>query len=144
MIALLAASAALAGRSSIAGEILDRNGAPVSRAVVSLAPLPGDRPEPPAAVELVTDREGRFLVDYLRDDGGGRVRLRKKVDYTLEVFKPGYHVYTARLTYRKGELRVDPVTMIEETLEVSDFPENLDPALYGHPTQASGATYEGQ
>lgn len=134
MIAWIALSA-WAARPSISGEVHDRNGAPLSRAIVSLDP---------GNLEIVTDREGHFFVDYLRDDDGRRVRLRKKVDYVLEVFKPGFHVYTASLPFRKGALVVEPITMIEETIEVADFPENIDPALYSRPTQSSGATYEGQ
>jgi hypothetical protein len=46
--------------------------------------------------------------------------------------------------YRKGALEVETVTMVEETIAVEDFPENLDPALYSRPAQSAGATYEGQ
>ena len=41
-------------------------GEPLPRAVVSL--VPGN-------VELVTDRDGRFVIDYLRDQSGERVKL---------------------------------------------------------------------
>lgn len=132
---LLAVAVAEAGPHSIAGLVVDRNGEPVSRAIVSLAP---------GNVELVTDREGRFLVDYLRDEAGERLKLEKKCTYTLSVFKPGYHDFAVQVDYRKGELLVDTVTMVEETIDVQDFPENLDPALYSRPAQSAGATYEGQ
>jgi hypothetical protein len=125
----------LAGGHHIAGQIRDRNGQPVSRAIVSLEP---------GNVELVTDREGWFLIDYLREDDGKRVRLDKKTDYTLEVFKPGFHTFTLQLFYKRGQVEVETVTMIEETIDVADFPENLDPALYSSPTLSAGATYEGQ
>ena len=54
---LWAASAWGAGHF-ITGQVIDRNGQPVNRAVISLAP---------GNVKLVTDREGMFLIDYLRD-----------------------------------------------------------------------------
>lgn len=134
LLALLAASA-LGARPSIAGRVVDRNGEPVSRAIVSLSP---------GNVELVTDRDGRFLVDYLRDEAGVRVRMRRKTEYTLTVFKPGYHDFSVTVAYRRGAHEIETVTMIEETIAVEDFPENLDPALYRRPAQSAGATYEGQ
>lgn len=135
VLGLSVAAPASAGRHQIAGQVIDRNGEPVSRAVISLSP---------GNVELVTDREGRYLIDYLRDDQGERVRLGRKVDYTLEVFKPGYHTFTTTFFFKKGEFAVETVTMVEETIDTQDFPENLDPALYSRPTQAAGANYEGQ
>ena len=58
---LLSPASAEAGRNQIGGQILDRNGEPVNRAIVSL--VPGN-------VQLMTDREGNFLIDYLRDEDG--------------------------------------------------------------------------
>ena len=115
--------------------MLDRNGQPLARAVVSLDP---------GNVSLVTDTEGRFLIDYLRDEDGKRTRLDTRMQYNLEVFKVGFHTYTESLAYKRGPLEVETVTMVEETIDVSDMPENLDPALFSAPTQSSGATYEGQ
>ena len=132
---LLALAPAWAGNHHIAGQVVDRNGQPISRAIISLEP---------GNVELVTDREGRFLVDYLREEDGKRVRLDKKTDYRLEVFKPGFHTYTLELFYKRGAVTLETVTMVEETIDVADFPENLDPALYSRPTVSAGATYEGQ
>lgn len=126
---------ALAASHMIGGRVVDRNGEPLSRAVVSLAP---------GNVELVTDRDGRFLIDYLRDEQGERVKLGKKTEYTLEVFKAGFHTFQVPVSYKRGELEVETVTMIEESIDVQDFPENLDPALYTKATQSAGATYEGQ
>ena len=126
---------AFAASHVIGGRVVDRNGEPLSRVVVSLAP---------GNVELVTDRDGRFLIDYLRDEQGERIKLGKKTEYTLEVFKPGFHTFQVPVSYRRGELEVETVTMIEETIDVRDFPENLDPALYSKATQSAGATYEGQ
>jgi hypothetical protein len=126
--------AAHAANQGIAGRVVDRNGEPVTRAIVSLTP---------GNVELVTDREGRFTIDYLRDPSGERKKLEKKTAYTLVVFKPGYHDFSIPVEYRRGALEIEAVTMIEETINVQDFPENLDPELYSRATQSSGATYEG-
>jgi hypothetical protein len=124
-----------AASHAIGGRVVDRNGEPLSRAVVSLAP---------GNVELVTDRDGRFVIDYLRDQSGERIKLGKKTEYTLEVFKAGFHTFKLPVSYKRGALEVETVTMVEETIDVQDFPENLDPALYNSPTQSAGATYEGQ
>ncbi len=129
------ATPAFAGGHHIAGQVVDRNGDPVSRAVVSLAP---------GNVQLVTDREGYFLIDYLRDDGGERTKLDKKLDYALEVFKPGFHTFATEFYFKKGQHQVEMVTMVEETIALQELPENLDPALYRLRTHAAGANYEGQ
>lgn len=132
---LAASGVAYAGNHNIGGRVVDRNGEPLSRAVVSLAP---------GNVELVTDRDGRFLIDYLRDEQGERIKLGKKTEYTLEVFKPGFHTFKLPVAYKRGEVEVEVITMIEESIDVQDFPENLDPAMYTSATQSAGATYEGQ
>jgi hypothetical protein len=132
---LATSSTADAASHNIGGRVVDRNGEPLSRAVVSLAP---------GNVELVTDRDGRFLIDYLRDQQGERIKLGKKTEYTLEVFKAGFHTFQLPVSYKRGELEVETVTMVEESIDVQDFPENLDPALYTKATQSAGATYEGQ
>ncbi|MBX2796143.1 MAG: carboxypeptidase-like regulatory domain-containing protein [Myxococcales bacterium] len=124
-----------AGKHRIEGLVVDRNGQPLPRAVVSLTP---------GNVLLVTDREGRFLIDYLREGDGKRTRLTKKSQYTIEVFKVGFHTFTHDISYKRGPYEVDAVTMVEETIDITDLPENLDPQLYSRPTQSSGATYEGQ
>lgn len=135
LVALAAPAIGHAASPGIGGRVVDRNGEPISRAIVSL--VPGN-------VELVTDRDGRFQIDYLRDTSGERVKLEKKTDYKLEVFKAGYHAFTLPVQYKHGALEVDTVTMVEETIDVRDLAENLDPALYSVQTQSSGATYEGQ
>ncbi len=124
-----------AARHYITGVVKDRNGAPLDRAVITLAP---------GNVQLVTDREGRFLIDYLRDDEGERTRLSKRTDYALEVFKPGYHIQSERFYYKAGPLELQALTLVEETIKVRDEGENLDPDLYVEPTTNVGATYEGQ
>lgn len=134
LLALLAAPTALAG-GAISGAVQDRNGDPVDRVIISLTP---------GNVQLVTDREGRFLIDYLRDEDGERIHLAKRTDYQLEVFKPGFHTQTLNFYYPKKELVLDTVTLVEETIEIQDHGENIDPALYSDQTSESGATYEGQ
>lgn len=131
----LSAPTAHAGRNAIAGQVFDRNGQPVNRAIVALRP---------GNVELVTDRQGRFLIDYLRDEDGSRTRLARKTDYALEVFKPGYHVHTVDLFFKRGAVDLPAITLVEETITVEDQAENLDPGLYKDPTHAAGANYEGQ
>ena len=107
----------------------------MDRAIISLEP---------GNVQLVTDREGRFLIDYLRDDDGERIRLAKRMDYELEVFKPGFHTQTFNFYYKKKGLMLDTFTLVEETIEVQDHGENIDPTLYSDQTTNTGATYEGQ
>jgi hypothetical protein len=137
-------AAAAAARPSIGGHVIDRNGGGMAKAIVTLVPAPGAKHPDAGTCELVTDRDGNFLVDYLRDEAGARAKLRKRTPYTLEVFKPGYHTFTKAVEYKHGELVIDVVTMVEDTIDVRDLPENLDPALYKLATQSSGATYEGQ
>jgi hypothetical protein len=134
-LALLLAVPAQAGKHWIAGRVTDRNGEPVDNAIVSLAP---------GNVQLVTDRDGQFLIDYLRDPAGERTKLEKKTMYDLEIFKPGFHVAAKSLDYRKGIMDVEAITLVEETIEIHDDGENLDPDLYADSTHSSGANYEGQ
>lgn len=132
---VLLLSTALAGKHYIVGQVTDRNGEPVDRAVVTLDP---------GNVQLVTDREGRFLVDYLRDEDGQRVKLAKKTAYVVEIFKPGFHLKTVSVTYKKGVVEMEPLTLVEETIEIADDGAELDPDLYENATHSSGANYEGQ
>jgi len=134
IVALLIPSAAAAGHS-ISGQVLDRNGEPIQRAVVSLAP---------GSVQLVTDQDGRFLIDYLRDDEGKRSKLKKRTMYALEVFKPGYHVHALSVDYKRGEVVLQAFTLTEETITVEDMDDNLDPGLFQDSSHNSGANYEGQ
>ena len=132
---LLNATIALAGNNSINGEVLDRNGEPIPRAIVALTP---------GNVELVTDHQGRFMIDYARDDDGKRIKLSKRIEYELEVFKPGYHVEDRGFYYRRGPLVLDRFTLVEDSIEIEDDGENLDPGLYANETHSAGANYEGQ
>ena len=92
---LFLALAACAGKGFISGQVIDRNGDPVDRAIVKLAP---------GNVQLVTDREGRFLIDYLRDETGERIKLAKRTAYEVEVWKPGFHTQEISLGYKRGEV----------------------------------------
>jgi hypothetical protein len=122
-------------KNLISGQIIDRNGEPVNRAVISLEP---------GNVQLVTDRLGNFTIDYLRDEDGERVKLRRKTDYRVEVFKPGYHTQAVSLYYKRGETLMEAITVVEDTIEVQDHGENLDSDLYKDSTHSAGANYEGQ
>ncbi|MBW2256134.1 MAG: carboxypeptidase regulatory-like domain-containing protein [Deltaproteobacteria bacterium] len=133
--ALILAPSAFAGRHYIGGVVEDRNGDPVDRVIISLTP---------GNVELVSDREGRFVIDYLRDESGERTKLAKKTDYQVEIFKPGFHVQTHNFYFKSRGLELKPFTLIEETIQIRDEGENLDPALYSDPSTNVGATYEGQ
>lgn len=137
---LLAACPAIAGKHYISGRVIDRNGDPVDKALITLRPNIDKEVE----VQLVTDREGRFLVDYLRDGEGERARLAKRAPYDLEVYKPGFHVRDLNFDYRKGELQLETVMMTEDTIEVSDDDVDLDPDAYEQRTHSAGANYEGQ
>ncbi len=134
LMALMPTSAS-AARNQISGIVTDRNGAPVQRAIVALEP---------GNVQLVTDRDGRFVIDYLRDDEGERGRLKRRTSYKLEVFRPGFHARSVEFFYRGGPVEVDEIALVEETIDVHDHGESLDRDLYSAPTQSTGATYEGQ
>ena len=115
----------------IAGTVVDRNGEPLTRALIELNP---------GNVELVTDRAGAFQIDYLRDPQGERVKLEKKTTYELKILKAGYHAHTVQVPYRHGPFQVEPVVMVPITIEVDDIRENLDQAT---PTTSSDTSYEG-
>ena len=126
---------AWAGRHYVTGVVTDRNGDPVDSAIISLSP---------GGVQLVTDRDGQFLIDYLRDDEGNRVNLSKKTSYKIEVFKAGFHVYATSTWYKKGPLELAPIALVEETIAIDDNLTDLDPANYPTSTHSAGANYEGQ
>ncbi|MBN1336944.1 MAG: carboxypeptidase regulatory-like domain-containing protein [Deltaproteobacteria bacterium] len=127
--------AACAPHHVISGSILDRNGQPVERVIVGLQP---------GGVELVTDAQGGFSIDYLRDANGNRTRLRRRTDYTLSAVKTGFHDATKIFHFTRGELQLDPLTLTEDTIRVEAGVENLDPAIYPDRAQNDGATYEGE
>lgn len=119
----------------ITGQVIDRNGEPMDRVVVSLAP---------GNVELVTDSAGRFTIDYLRDETGERTKLDKRQDYAIELFRPGYHISESRLYYKKGELLLEPLTLTEDTIEIRQSNANIDPDQHPDRTHSSGTNYEGE
>lgn len=135
MLATLAIAASANAKNLISGQIVDRNGEPVNRAIISLEP---------GNVQLVTDRQGFFLIDYLRDEDGERSKLLKKTDYKVEVFKPGYHTHAVSLFFKRGEVAMEAITLTEDSIEIQDQGENLDPSVYQDTTHSAGANYEGQ
>ncbi|MEQ1564429.1 MAG: carboxypeptidase-like regulatory domain-containing protein [Myxococcota bacterium] len=124
---------AAAAAPSIGGQVVDRNGRPIQKAVVSLEP---------GGIELVTDREGRFTIEYLRDELGQRVKLTRRTSYTLEVLRVGFHPQSTSFDYKKGELVLEPVTLVADTIAVRDEKVNLDPGV-GERTEANGHSLEG-
>ncbi len=132
-LALLVAPGCAARR--ITGLVVDRNGAPVPGAIVSIAP---------GEVEVVTDGDGAWTIDYLRDAAGERVRLAPRTTYAIEVFRVGYHVVASRFDYKSGEVAVQTVTLVEDTIRVGPSEVDLDPAHLDRRPQASGAAYEGE
>lgn len=140
---LLIGATALAGKHAIVGTVVDRNGDPVPRAVVSVNVT--SKKQAAFEVSLMTDRRGEFRVDYLRPEGAERrVKLPKRADYDIEVFKPGFHLHDTDVYFRKGETLVPPITLVEETIAVQDLPENLDPATSSEAATSTGATFEWQ
>lgn len=120
---------------AIMGQVVDRNGKPIGRTNVTL--VPGN-------VEIITDDDGRFMIDYLRDAEGSRVRLARRSEYAIEYFKVGYHVVKASFYFKNGELALDPVALTEDTVRVTASPTDFDPALYGDRGQEAGGSYEGE
>ena len=129
------AEAADVPRNYISGAVTDRNGLPVSRAIVTLSP---------GNVQLVTDADGRYLIDYLRDEAGERTKLLRRTDYEIEIYKPGYHPENRGFHYKKGAIQVESIVVLEDTIHIDDDDANLDPSLYADRAQSDGANYEGQ
>lgn len=132
---LLLLGAGCASTRAISGTVTNHTGEPLDRAIVRLEP---------GGVELVTDRQGRFYIDYLRDDEDERVKLNKRQDYVLDVFKPGYSIEEHGFFYNAGEQDLGTIALIPEVLRVQDDGQNLIPTLEAEPTAVGGATYEGQ
>ncbi len=135
---LLAGCLALSACGSkriITGVVTDSGGQPLDRAIVSLEP---------GNVEMVTDRQGQFTIDYLRTDDASRTGIRKRQTYLLDVFKPGFSIQQLEFYYKSGAYSVGPLELIEEVLRVQDDGENLVPSLQAEPTLSGGAAYEGQ
>ena len=134
-LSLSLSGAGCAARQAITGKVVDRNGDPIDRVIVSLTP--GD-------VELLTDSDGGFAIDYMRDEKGQRVRLERRRDYSVEMFRLGYHVGQTTVTYKRGELVMEPVTLTEDTVRMEAPEVEVDPGQFRDRTQGSGATYEGE
>ena len=120
---------------SIGGTVLDRNGEAVGRANVRL--VPGN-------VETVTDDNGRFRFEYLRDDEGNRVHLARRTEYQVEVFKVGFHEEKVQADFKRGELDLEPITLSEDTIKLENSNANLDVATLPDRNQSAGGSYEGE
>ena len=131
----LAWAPACAGKRLITGQVVDRNGQPMDRVIVSLDP---------GGVEMITDSAGAFTIDYLRDEEGERVKLDKKTDYTLEVFRTGYHVERLDFYFKRGELILEPLTMKEDTIQLRPSQDVIDPELFPDRTHSAGSNFEGE
>ena len=119
----------------ISGQVLDRNGAPIARANVGLAP---------GNVEIITDDDGRFAIDYLRDAEGSRTKLAKRTDYTLDYFKVGFHPEKQTFYYKHGDFALEAVTLSEDTIRVESAAVDIDPAAFPDRQASSGGSYEGE
>ena len=134
-ILMLLASLGCAHRRAITGTVIDRNGEPMDRVLVRLSP--GD-------VEVITDSEGQFRIDYLRDERGNRTHLNRKLEYEIEAFRLGFHVTETSVFYKRGELAVETLTLVEDTIRVKPSDASIDPAAFPDRTQSTGSTYEGE
>ena len=132
---LVLPTVAQAGGRAITGAVVDRNGKPVER--VNVALVPGN-------VELVTDQDGAFRFDYLRDETGNRIKLSTRTEYRINYFKVGFHEESVVVQYKRGELAVEPVTLKEDTIRVENAADNIDPGQYSDKAQNSGGSYEGE
>ena len=135
VVGALCISSAYAGNHAIRGKVIDRNGDPVAQAIVSLSPV---------NVELITDRQGQFSIEYLRNTEGERMRLLKREDYTIEFYKVGFHVESRTFFYKRGDVTLQAVRLVEESIRVRDDNAELTESLETKPTHSAGANYEGQ
>jgi len=120
----------------ISGTVIDRNGAPMDRVIVALEP---------GNVEILTDNEGNFAIDYVRNDDGSRVRLPRRSDYSLTLFRTGFQDSRENVYFKRGEHDCGTIQMVEDTIEVSEPSTPIDPSrLHANPTASGGATYEGE
>lgn len=120
---------------ALIGNVTDRNGDPLDRVIVSVAP---------GNVQLVTDSEGYYAIDYLRDEDGERTKMGKRTVYDIEIFKPGYHPEEVTVEYKRGELFLDNVVLKEDTIRVVGSELDIDPDSHPDRTTSGGATYEGE
>jgi len=135
-VVLAGSVAGCATRHSISGTVIDRNGEPMDRVIVSLEP---------GNVEILTDNEGHFAIDYVRKEDGSRTRLPRRSDYTLTFFRTGYQDSTEALYFKRGAHECGSIQMVEDTIQVSEPAQPLDPKrLHADPSASGGATYEGE
>ena len=127
--------AGCASKRMITGQVVDRNGEPMDRVIVSVQP---------GNIELVTDSDGRFTIDYLRDDDGERTKLSARQEYALEAFRAGYHVHDLTFYYARGAHDLEPVTLTEDTIRLAPSEADIDPARFPEQSQSTGSTYEGE
>lgn len=135
LVALAMPAPAEAGKHFITGKVTDRNGDPLERVNVALAP---------GNVEIITDETGAFTIDYLRDADGNRTKLGKRTEYTVSFFKVGFHEEKVSFAYKRGALQLEAVTLKEETIKVDPSADNIDPAAFPDRQQSSGGSYEGE
>ena len=127
--------AGCAKHHAISGQVVDRNGKPLGRANITLAP---------GNVEIITDDDGRVMIDYLRDAEGTRVKMGKRTDYAIEYFKVGFHPQKATFYFKNGELTLEPVTLAEDTVRVAPSDTAFDPGAHPNRGQEAGGSYEGE
>ena len=126
---------ACAHKRAITGTIIDRNGQPMDRVVISVDP---------GGVEVITDAVGNFRVDYLRDERGNRIHLTPRKEYRIEAFRPGFHVTEYSLYYKRGQFSVETLTLVEDSIQIQPSELSIDPAEYPERSHSSGSTYEGE
>ncbi len=126
--------AALA-KAAIHGTVTDRTGQPMSR--VNVRVVPGN-------VEIVTDDQGKFTIDYLRDAAGNRTHLTRRTTYTFEMYKLGFQLAKADVDYKHGELELDPVALAPDTISVRASATDVDPANAADTNAQGGGSYEGE
>jgi len=130
-----AALAGCASRRSVSGAVVDRNGAPVPRAIVALAP---------GTAEVLTDDAGRYTFLYARDAAGERVPLRPRSAYTVAVVRPGFHLAEVEARYARGRVELPPITLIPETLRVDAGALGRGALGPAGAAGSAGATHEGE
>ncbi|MFT6158106.1 MAG: hypothetical protein ACJA00_000677, partial [Myxococcota bacterium] len=94
------ALAACGGKRIITGVVTDASGQPLDRAIVRLEP---------GNIEMVTDREGQFTIEYLRTEDASRTGIGKRQTYILDVFKPGFSIEQREFYYKAGALSVGAI-----------------------------------
>lgn len=126
---------ALAKGRAIQGQVVDRNGQGLGMVSVSLAP---------GNVEIVTEPDGSFRIDYLRDARGERIRLSRRTEYQLLLFRVGWNEQQIAVSYQRGELILAPITLQEDIIRVESSDEDIDPGSHTDPAQNAGGSYEGE